>query len=131
MKCYILFLSAFISMGAYTQQWTKQYDFVDDAICGLSKVGKGEKRGYVDKDGNLVVPLIYDDAMQFNEGMAAVKKGSKWGYVDSTGKEIVPFIYEEAYTFSEHMGLVMKNNMFGFINKSGEVIIPIQYENAS
>ena len=62
------------SLSASPQQWARQFDFVDDASCGLALVGKGNKRGFVDKDGRLLVPLVYDEAMHYSEGMAAVKK---------------------------------------------------------
>ena len=48
-------------------------------VCPL--VTKGEKHGFADKDGKLVVPLIYDEAMTFSEGMAAVKQNGKWGFL--------------------------------------------------
>jgi len=44
--------------SSYSQSWTKQYDHMDDCVCGLSLVGKGDKHGYADKDGKLIVPLI-------------------------------------------------------------------------
>lgn len=44
------------------------------------------KYGYVDKDGNVVVDYIYDDAKEQNAyGYAAVKKDGKWGAIDSKG----------------------------------------------
>ena len=53
---YSLLLSALIfTLAGYGQAWTKQYDHVDDCICGLSLVGKGDKHGFVDKDGKLVM----------------------------------------------------------------------------
>ena len=48
------------------------------------------KYGFVDKDGNVVVDYIYDEAQEQNSfGFAAVKKGDKWGAIDSEGKEVV------------------------------------------
>lgn len=77
MKYSILLLGALIfTLAGYGQAWTKQYDHVDDCICGLSLVGKGEKHGFVDKEGKLVIPLIYDDALTFSEGFALNK--IKW-----------------------------------------------------
>ena len=54
MKYSLLLGAIVISMTGYAQAWTKQYDHVDDCVCGLSLVGKGEKHGFVDKNGKLV-----------------------------------------------------------------------------
>ena len=43
---------------------------------GLSVVGKGNKHGYADKDGKLVVPLVYDEAIAFSEAHGCCK--TKW-----------------------------------------------------
>lgn len=44
------------------------------------------KYGYTDKDGNVVVDYIYDDAKEQNMyGFAAVKKDGKWGAINAKG----------------------------------------------
>lgn len=51
---------------------------------------KDGKYGFVDKEGNVVVDYIYDEAQEQNAyGFAAVKKGNLWGAIDSEGKETV------------------------------------------
>lgn len=51
---------------------------------------KDGKYGYTDKDGNVVVDYIYDEAQEQNQyGFAAVKKNNLWGAIDSEGKEVV------------------------------------------
>ena len=51
---------------------------------------KDGKYGYTDKEGNVVVDYIYDEAQEQNEyGYAAVKKNDLWGAIDSEGKEVV------------------------------------------
>lgn len=50
---------------------------------------QNDKYGFVDKDGNVVVDYIYDDAKEQNEfGYIAVKKDGLWGCIDKTGKLI-------------------------------------------
>lgn len=59
----------------------------------LSK--KDGKYGYVDKDGNVVVDYIYEDATeQNNYGYAAVKKDGKWGAIDKMGNQVAENIYD-------------------------------------
>ena len=59
MKKLLLLLFIFPALGLQSQKWEKNYDFVDQCICGLSKVGKAGKIGYVDKQGNEIIKLEY------------------------------------------------------------------------
>lgn len=59
----------------------------------LSK--KDGKYGYVDKDENLVVDYIYDDATEQNSyGFAAIKKDGKWGAINKKGEIVAENKYE-------------------------------------
>ena len=52
----------------------------------LSRNEEG-KYGFVDKNGNVVVNYIYDDAREQNDyGYASVKQNGLWGSVDSQGR---------------------------------------------
>ena len=54
----------------------------------LSK--KNGKYGYIDKEGNVVVEYIYDDATEQNtSGYVAVKKDGLWGAIDTKGKVVI------------------------------------------
>lgn len=53
----------------------------------LSK--KDNKYGFVDKDGNVVVDYIYDDATELNNlGFAAVNQNGKWGSINQNGNVV-------------------------------------------
>jgi hypothetical protein len=43
------------------------------------------KTGFFDTNGNLKIPIIYDEAWPFANGKTWVKKDSDWFYVDKTG----------------------------------------------
>lgn len=61
---------------------------------------KGDSYGFVDKDGNLVVDYIYDEALEQNEyGYAAVKVDNLWGAIDSEGEVVV----EPKYTLESNL----------------------------
>jgi hypothetical protein len=130
MKKILTLMLLFPVLGAVAQKWEKNYDFVDNCVCGLSKVKKNDKVGYVNKEGIEVIKLQYDDGLTFEGGYAAVKKGSKWQYLDSTGKAITEAVYDDALSFGNGLAAVSKNNLYGFINTSGELVIPIEFSNA-
>lgn len=61
----------------------------------LFVIKKGDKYGFVDKNGNQVVECQYDKAYEFNEyGVATVKKDDKWGAINEQGQEIIAPTYE-------------------------------------
>lgn len=76
-------------------------------ITDLKGVGKIQKNtpiliytdegaGYIDEIGNFVIPIIYEQATNFIDGIAGVKKG-KFGIIDEKGRELLPPIYDEVY----------------------------------
>jgi hypothetical protein len=71
------------------------------------------------KTGKVVIPIEYDDAESFSEGLARVKKNGKWGFIDKTGKVVIPFEYDWVYSFSEGLAEVEKNGEYFGINKQG------------
>ncbi len=55
---------------------------------------KDGKYGYVNKQNEVVVDYIYEDAKEFNQhGFAAIKQNGKWGAIDASGKIIVEPTY--------------------------------------
>jgi hypothetical protein len=127
MKKILMFLFFFPILNNYAQKWEKNYDFVDDCICGLSKVKKDNKIGYVNKEGVVIIELQYNEGLTFHEGYVAVKKDSKWMYLDSTGKAITEAIYDDANSFNEGLAAVAKGSQYGFINTKGEMVIPFEF----
>lgn len=130
MKKLLVMIFLFPALSSYSQKWEKNYDFADNNVCGLSKVKKDGKVGYVNKAGVEVIKPQYEDGLTFNEGYTAVKLGPKWLYLDSTGKAITAPVFDDAIGFSNGMAAVAKNNHYGYINTTGEVVIPFEFSNA-
>lgn len=80
-------------------------DVLSSNTLFLSK--KGDKYGFINANGVVVVDYIYDDATEQNDyGYSAVKLDGKWGAIDSTGKLVV----EPQYDFNQNL-------IISFINK--------------
>ena len=121
-----------------------KYECVHDGN-GLFPVAKEDsegnaKWGYIDSKGEEVIPLVYDSASFFREGLAVVAKedsegNAKRGYIDSKGEEVIPLIYDNTVGgFQEGIAAVTKedsegNRNWGYINKEGEEVIPFVYSN--
>ena len=127
MKKLLVLIFILPALGGFSQKWEKNYDFVDNCVCGLSKVQKNGKVGYVNKEGVEVVKPQYDEGLTFNEGFAAVRMASNWLFIDSTGKAITEAVFGDALSFKNGLAVVSKNNLYGFINTAGEMVIPCQF----
>ena len=93
-------------------------------------VKKDGKFGFIDKNGTLVVPCIYDSADEYWEGMACIEMDGKWGFIDKNGTMIVPCIYEKAFPYHEGMACVKKDGKWGFIDKNRTLVVPCIYDDA-
>lgn len=71
--------------GGYTNKFEEGYYIVK----------KDEKYGYIDKNGNEVIPCIYEEASPFSEGLAIVKIDGDIGVVDKKGNST--FYYNNVY----------------------------------
>jgi hypothetical protein len=88
-----------------------------------------KKWGFVDRTGNEVVPLKYDNAMPFIDGLAAVCINGKWGYTDKTGNEVIPVKYDNVPpTFIDGLAAVYTDNKWGYIDRTGKDVVPPKYD---
>ena len=67
------------------EKWKEKYDDVGLFSEGLAWVRKDGKEGFVNKKGNIVVPLEYDYVGIFSNGKAWVEKNGKECFIDKEG----------------------------------------------
>lgn len=70
---------------------SKQYDWGWLCRNGLIAVVKDGKCGFINQDGKIVIPLIYDDVHDFINGTAKVRKGCQEGEIDENGNIVKAF----------------------------------------
>lgn len=111
----------------YNSEIGSQYTFT---LEGLIPVKKDGKWGYIDYEGNEIIPFTYQDAAVFSEGLAAVMLNNRWGYINKQGQVVIDFVYEEARSYQLGLGVVYtKSDRFSFINHYGELIGDYDYIN--
>jgi hypothetical protein len=66
---------------------------------GRAPVQLAGKWGYVDRAGDVVVPIQYDIGHMFSEGFASVERDGKWGYIDRSGRFVIPAMFDAAMPF--------------------------------
>lgn len=116
--------------GNYIGYETISGRYVTEALGGFSNgvaaLKKNGKWGYINTDGDVVIPFEYDSALTFSEGLAAVEKNGKWGYIDINNNAIIPLEYIYATSMVDGSGVVWKvrdnnNNVSdaGYVSKKG------------
>lgn len=85
---------------------------------------------FIDKNGQPISDLRFDDALDFSEGLAPVRIGQQWGYVDPSGQISIPLSFHSAESFSEGLAAVNVNGKVGFIDHSGNFVITPQFDTA-
>lgn len=90
----------------------------------------GTKRGFIDDNGKIIIPCIYDDATLFYHGLSCVKLNEKYGCINFSGIVIIPFEYDFASDFKNDLARVKRNDKCGFIDSTGSIIVPLQYNDA-
>ena len=127
------------------------FDVLEGFHEGLAKVGiNGYGYGFVDKDMNFVIPMKYNNANDFRNGIASVKIGDRWIRIDNKGNELqygtdsMRKAYQLIGEYSEGLCPVSTLSlapddsdyysdyedtagMWGFINEEGEEVISPQY----
>lgn len=96
------------------------------------------KWGYVDENGQSVIPYKYDEARPFDKGLAMVRKGDSFGMVNESGKEVLPVKFDiierhNSYIFrvaagGKHKDGVLFDEKYGFIDDSGKELLKPEYE---
>lgn len=71
-------------------------------------VGGDNRRGVIDKQGQIIIPIMYDDLMGFNEGLSAVENEGKYGYININNKLVIPYEYDSTISFTEGLAAVEK-----------------------
>ena len=93
-----------------------------------------EKYGYQDASGKIVIPLQFDEAYWFYEGLARVMKyddfGAKYGFIDKKGTTVVDLKYDDASDFSSGLAAVLDGEKWGYIDKTGKMVIQPQFDEA-
>lgn len=91
---------------------------------------EGGKYGLIDTKGRVVLPVEYDEIINFDEEDRSrwmIKKDSVWGLIDDKANIIVVPQYDKLNYLGGN-AFVEKNNKTGMLDKNGKVIIPLQYD---
>lgn len=67
--------------------------------AGYIAVGNGEKWGFINDAGELVIDCQYEDALSFSDGLAPVKIVNTWNYISTKNKRVIEQEFTDAQPF--------------------------------
>ena len=100
----------------------EEWQGVSEYVPKLFPARQGDKWGFVDSAGRVVIPYQYDDAHDFSDGMAGVKVGDLWGYIDDAGALAIAPRFIAAPPFQCGLAQVFHAEA-AYIDKSGQPVI--------
>lgn len=102
----------------------------DDLIFKVDE--EKDRCGFVDKDGEWIIPAKFTNGRDFHDGLAAMSEDTdspypKWGYINTLGEFVIGPKFDGAGDFHEGLAWIEKdgwhNPRYGFINDNGEEVI--------
>lgn len=80
--------------------------------------------GYIDKNENVAIDFIYEDAFPFSEGLAVVQLNQKKGFINRKGETIIDFQFDSASFFKNGKASVSINgDEFSIDNYGNKITI--------
>lgn len=118
-------------VGYYKPNTDSNTAFNDGLLMDVNRKGK---IGFLNEQGQYVIPQKYSYARNFHEGIAALAiDRNNWGFVDISGKNITNFRYEytEVRDFCNGLAAVKNSqSKWGYIDKRGKLVIDFEYDDA-
>ena len=102
----------------YTSYIGDRYIYHDS----LALVEKDGHVGFVDLDGNLAIPMYFEQAYHFSEGLACAKYNGMWGYIDTHGDVFMPFIFDLASPYKWGRAEVLYQGELRNVDRRGRCV---------
>lgn len=124
-----------INMDGYkTGEPENDYDYLGVLSQKRVVAIKDNKYGYLNSSLEEKIPLEYDGATAFSNGVAAVKKGNKWALIDTKGEAVTEYLYDDIAINSNEvcsaneLVCVKQGDKWSLINIEGEPIGTDSYD---
>ena len=102
-----------------------EYLMLNYSLVNLVETGKtikGKfKRGYIDLQGNIVIPIIYDDVFVGNLNMIRVTINNKQGIIDSINRPILPLKFDQLH-FDNNLIIAKNDSGFNIYDPNGNKV---------
>ncbi len=82
----------------------------------------GGQYGFIDQQGQFVIPPAYEDVASFHEGLCAVRLDGLWGFIDGDGKQVIPCRFSAVTYFNQGLAYASTQTETGYINRQGQFV---------
>lgn len=119
----------YIEVGVLSEGLIKVFQ-LDCYLGGCCKPMPVAKCGFVNENGEEVIPCIYSNASDFHNGLAFVEDNynednwlnkSSWGAVDNAGRVVIKFMYDSLEWADDEFILATNGNSITKYNKYGQI----------
>jgi hypothetical protein len=107
-----------------------KYQEFQERSFGRTGVMFQNKWGFLDENGNEIIPVRYDTVGAFYNDIALVMLNGKTGLIDRNGKEKIPVVYDLLTDAGEKLILAVRNDKWGYLDVNGKEIGGLKYEGA-
>lgn len=103
--------------------------FYDGVAMAQVKEGKGYKWYFLDKQGNAVTGVGYDEIFPRKNGVYVTMSNEKYGMCDARGKEIIPACFNYISSTVGNLWAASRDgSVYGYLNNKGEFQIAPTYQ---
>jgi len=88
----------------------------------LLPVKSGNRWGFIDMTGQIVIRPQFDSAHTFSEGLARIRLDGKGGFIDKTGKIVIEPQFVDMFRFTEALAAVKPSDSWRFIDPAGAFV---------
>ena len=130
MKLTFVAMLASLVLFSCGQQGRAPVTGTEKGHASLFPVRVGDKWGYINQSGRLVVEPKYEEADIFRDGHGLVRAEGKYGFVDHNGSLAISPQFDSAWRFSEGLAPVKVGGKWGYIGRDGKLAFNPRFDNA-
>lgn len=96
---------------------------------GVARFGRGNKSGYLDKTGKVIVEANYFTAQGFSEGLGLTWDGNKKRFLNKAGETVIELPGDvSVQPFREGFAAVKIGTEVGFIDRTGKMALKVPFD---
>ncbi len=100
-----------------------------NGIAYAQRGGYDGNYGYIDENGDELLPFQWKNATDFIDGLAWVQNDEgKYGCINLQGETVFPFEWDEAFSCGDGLSWVRKGTTVGCLNKNGDLRFQLNTE---
>lgn len=100
-----------------------------DLFPALKNTVDGDRYGYINKDGEVIIPFKFTRAYDFNEfGLAIIKENNKFGLIDIKGNYNVNPQFDNINPYKEGRAIYTEKSKMGVLDEKGNKLRDVVYD---